>query len=75
MLIYLLLRLISINFEKCTDILRTLGLLNIKHSWILIIIDEDDICVILRDKRGYKRITFYDNFPELEQAAKGCSIN
>ena len=68
-LIYLLLRLVSIQFHLCRDILDQLGLLNIKqcHSWLLTIIDEDDICVILRDNRGnHKRIKFYDNFPDLE---------
>ncbi|CAF1107627.1 unnamed protein product, partial [Brachionus calyciflorus] len=34
---------------------------------VLTIIDEDDPCVILGDGRGcYKRITFYENYPELE---------
>lgn len=76
-LIYLLLRLVSIQFRVCRDILGQLNLLSIQycHSWLLTIIDEDDLCVILRDKRGnYKRIKFYDNFPDLEKEAKAYAV-
>ncbi|CAF1121433.1 unnamed protein product [Brachionus calyciflorus] len=44
--------------------------------WVLTIIDEDDPCVILRDGRGcYKRITFYENYPELVIEAKAFALN
>lgn len=34
------------------------------------IIDEDDVCVVLRDKRDeYKPINFYDLYPHLELEA------
>ncbi|CAF1059779.1 unnamed protein product [Brachionus calyciflorus] len=39
-------------------------------------IDDDDPCVILRDGRGcYKRITFNENYPELEKEAKAFALN
>ncbi|RNA36334.1 hypothetical protein BpHYR1_001825 [Brachionus plicatilis] len=40
------------------------------------IVDEDDLCVILREKRGsYKRILFYEMFPELELEAKAFVLS
>ena len=71
--IYLLLRTLIIKSENFRLILESLNLLSIRtcQSWVLTIIDEDDPCVILRDGRGYyKRITFYENYPELELEAK-----
>lgn len=54
LIIYLLLRLVSIQYNECKIILDQLNLLNLRncHSWLLTIIDEDDSCVVLRDKRG-----------------------
>ena len=49
------------------------NLLNIQtcHEWALTIIDDDDLVVILRDKRGsYRHISFYEHFPELENIVK-----
>ncbi|CAF0995873.1 unnamed protein product [Brachionus calyciflorus] len=53
------------------SIIRVIMTVQTCHSWVLTIIDEDDPCVILRDGRGcYKRITFYENYPELEMKPK-----
>ncbi|CAF0907214.1 unnamed protein product [Brachionus calyciflorus] len=76
--IYTILRILNIKFETCRLILESLNILSIRtcHSWVLTIIDEDDPCVILRDDRGcYKRITFYENYPELEIEAKAFALN
>ena len=76
-IVYLLLRLVQVSFEAIRTVLENINLLNIQtcHSWCLTIIDEDDICVILRDERGaHKHVSFYDNFPELEQEAKAFAL-
>ena len=40
------------------------------------IIEEEDLCVILRDNRGkYKRELFYELYPELEMQAKSFAID
>ena len=45
------------------------------HSWLKTIIDEDDLCVILRDDRGkYKRELFYELYPELKLQAKSFAM-
>ena len=39
------------------------------------IIEEDDVCVILRDKRGsHRHLQFYDSCLELEIEAKAYAI-
>lgn len=76
-IIYLLLRLVRVQFESCRSIMESLNLLtiNTSHSWILTIIDEDDLSVILRDLRGsHKHITFYENYPQLELEAKSFAL-
>jgi hypothetical protein len=46
------------------------------HEWALTIIDENDPSIILRDFRGnYKRISFYETYPELGAEAKAYAIN
>jgi hypothetical protein len=65
-------------YEKCRDMLKVLGLLSIQtvHSWVLTIIDEDDICIILRDgRKGHKNNKFYDEYPEIEMKAKAYAID
>jgi hypothetical protein len=76
--IYLTLRLCNVQFEETRSILQKLNLLNVQscHSWLKTIIDEDDLCVILRDNRGkYKRELFYELYPELELQAKSFAID
>jgi hypothetical protein len=75
---YLVLRLLNVSFESTREILANLRLMGIQrcHEWALTIIDEDDLCVVLRDKRGsYKRITFYEEFPELEKEARAFCLS
>lgn len=77
-IVYLLLRMSSISFESSRDYLLKLRLLSIQqcHLWVNTIVDEDDLCVILRDNRGtYKRITFYEEFPELLEEAKSFALS
>jgi hypothetical protein len=77
-IIYLLLRNLEMPYEKCRDMLKVLGLLSIQivHSWVLTIIDEDDICIILRDgRKGHKNNKFYDEYPEIEMKAKAYAID
>jgi hypothetical protein len=76
-IIYILLRFAGISYCQTELILSELNLLSIKkcHEWSETIKDEDDICVILRDKRGnYKRNKFYEEFPELELEAKAFAL-
>jgi len=71
-------RLLNIKFDKCGEILSQLDLMNAKtcHEWVETIIDEDDLCVIMRDKRGnYRHARFYDNCPNLELEAKEHALN
>jgi len=75
--IYVLLRILNVPFSKCRLILDKLNLLTIQqcHEWALTIIDEDDLCVILRDRRvNHKQISFYDCCPELEAEAKSFAL-
>lgn len=53
-IVYLILRLVNVSFQATRTVLENLNLLRIQtaHSWCLTIIDEDDLCVILRDERG-----------------------
>ena len=77
MIIYLTIRLCKIQYEEARLILLKLNLLSIQtcHSWLKTIIDEDALCVILRDDRGkYKREIFYELYPELELQAKSFAM-
>jgi len=76
-IIYILMRMHEISFANCRFILASLNLLSISkcHGWVSTIIDENDVSVILRDRRGeFKYITFYDNFPGLELDAKAYAM-
>jgi hypothetical protein len=67
----------NVKFEEKRDILTNLNLINIQtcHSWLLTIHEEDDLCVLLRDKRGrYKRNIFYEIYPDIKNATKIYSI-
>jgi hypothetical protein len=58
LIIYSTIRLCKIQYEEVRLILLKLNLLSIQTclSWLKTIIDEDDLCVILRNDRGkYKR--------------------
>lgn len=77
LIIYFILRLTNCTYEICESILIQLNLMSIRSctTWVHISVDEGDICVVLRDKRGsYKRIDFYDLFPELEKEAKTFAL-
>ena len=76
-IIYLIFRLVFFPYEKCREILKSIDLMDIKHchTWAKTIIDEDDICVILRDeRRGHKNNNFYEEYPDLEVKAKAYAI-
>jgi hypothetical protein len=71
--VYLLMRIVGVKYEECRNLMKVLPLLTIQtcHEWLNTIKDEDDISVILRDKRGsHKHIEFYDDYPELEREVK-----
>jgi hypothetical protein len=73
MIIYLLLSINKISYNKKEEILKTLNLLSIKQCgyWLNKINDEDDLCCISKDERGvYKRDCFYDLYPEIENEAR-----
>lgn len=76
--IYMLLCLLNLSYEQCDQLLADLRLLGIKrcHEWVDTIIDEEDLCVVLRDQRGcHKHVSFYDGYPELEAEAKAFAFN
>lgn len=76
-IMYLTMRLCNLQYDESRNILERLKLLNIKccHSWLKTIIEEDDLCVLLRDNRGtYKRELFYELYPELETQAKSYAL-
>ena len=76
-IIYLILRIVGIPFNDIRQILKKLRLLEIQtcHEWALTIIDENDLCVILRDARGkHKHSNFYAELPDLEKEAKAFAI-
>ena len=63
----------NLTYEQTEELLSKLSLASARNcsQWVNTIIDEDDLCVILRDKRSsYKHISFYQEFPELEVEAK-----
>ena len=71
-------RLIGIGFETSRKLLNDLNLINVQtcQEWVNKIIENDDLCIVLEDKRGsYKRITFYEMFPNLEMEAKAYALN
>ena len=73
----MILRLLYFPFKKFRDILKSVDLMDIKncHTWAKTIIDEDDICVILRDGRKcHKNNNFYEKYPDLEVRAKAFAI-
>lgn len=77
-IIYLILRLVKVSFERTRTILNDIELMAIQkcHSWVLTIFDEADPCVVLRDKRGsHKHISFFERFPELEKVAKAFALS
>ena len=77
-IIYLILRLLYLPWRKCQDILKSLDLLDIQkcHMWTNTMIDEDDLFVILRDgRKGHKKHSFYDEFPDIEAKAKAFSMD
>lgn len=76
-IVYLLLRLFHIPFERCRIVLEHLDLVNAQtcHSWLATIVDENDICVVIRDQRGsHNHPSFYDTFRELEIEAKAYAL-
>ena len=71
-------RLIRIGFETSRKLLNDLNLINVQtcQEWVNKIIENDDLCVVLEDKRGsYKRITFYEMFPDIGMEAKAYALN
>jgi len=78
LIIYLLMRLFNLSYDYSRECLIKLRLLSIQqcHLWVNTIVEEDDLCVILKDNRGsYKRITFYEEFPELLEEAKSFALS
>lgn len=74
----MLIRFLGVSFESTRSILRDLNLVSVRHchEWVLTMYDEDDLCVVLRERRGsYKRIIFYDEFPDLEKEAKAFALS
>ena len=72
-IVYLIIRLCGIKFQSTREILEKLNLMSINHcqSWLNSAFEEDDMTVVLKDERGnYKRIDFYETYPELEKEAK-----
>ena len=72
-----ILNICNVQLEEVRLILLQLNLVNVQtcHSWLATIIDEDDLCVILRDFRGkYKRKLFYDLYPDLKLLVKAFCI-
>ena len=70
-------RLLHTPFEQCRVILKDLNLMSVQrcHEWTMTIIDEDDVCVILRDgRKGHKYNSFYEEYPDLEPIAKSYAI-
>ena len=75
---FIFVRLIGICFETSRKLLNDLNLINVQNcqEWVNKIIENDDLCVVLEDKRGsYKRITFYEMLPNLEMEAKAYVSN
>lgn len=71
--IYCLLRLVNIHYERIRQILIDLRLADIStcHMWAMTVIEHRDPTIILRDgQRDRKYISFYDRYPELEQLVK-----
>ena len=76
-IVYLMLRLFYFPWEKCKNTLKNLDLMGINqcHLWAKTIMDEDDICVILRDgRKGHKNNAFYEEYPDIESRAKAFAI-
>ena len=68
---------VKFHMKTHDSILQHLNLLTIQtcHTLLLTIIDEDDLCAILRDNRGqYKRVLFYELYSELEMQAKSFTL-
>jgi hypothetical protein len=77
LIVFLVLKLSDVCFNSCEHIFYSLSLLTIRscNEWVSTIIDEDDLCVVLRDRRGtHKRSKFYDSCPELEEEAKAYAL-
>jgi hypothetical protein len=76
-IVYLMLRLFYFPWEKCKNTLKYLDLMSINqcHLWAKTIMDEDDICVILRDgRKGHKNNAFYEEYPDIESRAKAFAM-
>ena len=76
-IIFQIFRLLKVPYNECETLLNDFNLLTIRScsKWSNTISDEGDDLVILRDKRGsYKRILFYEEFPELEMEAKEFAL-
>lgn len=72
-IIYVLLRQHSVDFETVRNVLKQLDCLQIQtaHGWAKTLHDEDDPLNLCRDERGeFERDTFYAHFPDLEEEAK-----
>ena len=81
MIVYVTLRLANISYERVGEILKELNLNGVSNFSYCTneFIANYDVYVVMRDRRGsYKRETFYDIFPNLENEARkfamiGCS--
>ena len=77
-IMYLVLRFYNIDYKTTSECMNTIGCTSIytADTWASAVIDEDDPCIILRDKRGgYKKQPFYIIFPDLELEAKAYAID
>ncbi len=73
-----MMRIMNVPFDCCDYVLSALNLLTAGrcNTWVNTIRDENDLCVILRKQRGsYKRVSFYEAFPELEKEAEAYAIS
>ena len=52
--IYMLFRYVNLTYEQTEELLSKISLASARNcsQWVNTIIDEDDLCVILRDKRS-----------------------
>ena len=76
-IIYNLLKNCGIKYKDIQNILIDFNSAAIEtaHRWSLTIADEDNSFAILRDKRGgFQKEGFYEEFPEIEEAARLYAI-
>lgn len=74
--VYLIFRSCGYKYRDCEEKMKVLNCMSARrsHEWAKNVLDNDPGVVVEDSRGGYRKQTLYDDFPELETAAKAFAI-